>query len=124
MRGTVISLHSLGATVRLEDGNLGSVPAADLERHRPAYSRALALKLPLAFECERRGRHAVLRLADEVGGRFPSTLRRNDDFEAQLNRYLKETEEWAPPDQLPPAERHFIRKKKRAAFFEARGKGT
>jgi hypothetical protein len=45
-------------------------------------------------------------------------------FEVQMNRYLKSTEEWAPPDRPAPAERHFIRKKRRAAFFEARHKGS
>jgi hypothetical protein len=71
----VISIHQLGATVRLEDGTLAAV------------------------------------LVD------PS-------FEDQMTAYLKSTQEWAPLDRPPPAERHFIRKKRRAAFFEARGKGT
>jgi hypothetical protein len=45
-------------------------------------------------------------------------------FEERMGAYLKETEAWAPPDRPPPAERHFIRKKRRAAFFEARNKPT
>jgi hypothetical protein len=45
-------------------------------------------------------------------------------FERRIAEYLKATEEWAPSDRPEPAERHFIRKKRRAAFFEARNPST
>ena len=34
--------------------------------------------------------------------------------------YLKSTQEWEPADGVPAAERHFLRKKRRAAFFESK----
>ncbi len=46
---------------------------------------------------------------------------RDDELEEQIASYLKSTEEWEPADGLPAAERHFLRKKRRAALFETRG---
>ncbi len=60
-----------------------------------------------------------MRVADDVPALEPDA-----NFEDRLNAYLKSTEEWAPPDRPEPAERHFIRKKRRAAHFEARSKPT
>jgi hypothetical protein len=159
-RGTVISVHQLGATVRLEDGRLAAIPAADVAVHRPTYLQALTSRAPLTFvpaaasPGSPRGRHIGLRLAESAAGTqqraddagvcgevepndAPSadseeivvplapTVRLHDEaFEERMARYLKSTEEWAPPDAMPPAERHFLRKKRRAAYFEARAKGT
>jgi hypothetical protein len=155
----VISVHELGATVRLEEGRLAAVPADDVAAHRPIYLQALASKAPLTFETVGvpRGRHLCLQLArppaalagelkagpvsaqpatdaaaqavqmddsDAVEPLGPPVRLRDEAFEEQIARYLKSTEEWAPPDALAPAERHFLRKKRRAAYFEARTKGT
>jgi hypothetical protein len=57
--GTVINIHLLGATVRLEDGTLAAVPATDLAAHRSAYVGSLSRRMPLALVVDRRGRHAV-----------------------------------------------------------------
>jgi hypothetical protein len=43
-------------------------------------------------------------------------------FEAQINAYLKQTEEWAPTDRQQPFERHLFRKRARAKQF--RGDAT
>jgi hypothetical protein len=118
-RGVVISLHRLGATVRLEDGTLAAVPAGELGPHASRLASSQRRSEPLLFAVDERGRHRVARLADSAP---PATSLHDSAFEVQMRRYLKETEEWAPPDQPPPAERHFIRKKRRAAYFEARAK--
>lgn len=121
--GIVISVHQLGAMVRLDDGSLAAVPESELAANRPVLVASLRRREPLAFAVEHAGRHAVAYLNREPGP-DPRTAPRLADtaFETQMNRYLKSTEEWAPPDRPPPAERHFIRKKRRAASFEARHK--
>jgi hypothetical protein len=122
--GTVINIHALGATVRLEDGSLASVPPEDLAAHRSAYAASLSRRTPLALVLDRRGRHPVATVSPVREAPAPPESPADSAFEDRMNAYLKETEAWAPPDRPPPAERHFIRKKRRAAFFEARGKGT
>jgi hypothetical protein len=125
-RGTVISVHRLGATVRLEDGTLASVPYAELCAHQAAFAASLYQREPIPLELQQRGRHrsAFLARADrERNVQLASVPSVHDSaFEEQMRRYLKETEEWAPPDRPPPAERHFIRKKRRAALFEGRAR--
>jgi hypothetical protein len=125
-RGTVISIHRLGATVRLEDGTLASVPYAELCAHQDAFVTSLSRREPLTLELQQRGRHRSAFLARAERERsaplavVPSV--HDSAFEEQMRRYLKETEEWAPPDRPAPAERHFIRKKRRAALFEGRAR--
>jgi hypothetical protein len=119
----VISIHQLGATVRLEDGSLAAVRAGDTAAHRPLLVKSLQHHEPLWLEVERSGRHPVVRPSGAQAPADPPLLV-DPVFEDRMSAYLKSTQEWAPPDRPPPAERHFIRKKRRAAFFEARGKGT
>ncbi|GAC1308742.1 MAG: hypothetical protein NVSMB19_22120 [Vulcanimicrobiaceae bacterium] len=126
VRGTVINIHHHGATVRLEDGSLATVPALELLANRPAYVASLAKRLPLELTVDRHGRHRTAALAATSATASPAAVDVrastffDDVFEARMGAYLKETEAWAPPDQAPPAERHFIRKKRRARLFEAR----
>jgi hypothetical protein len=122
-RGVVICIHQLGATVRLEDGSLAAVPADATAAHRPRLTDSLRQREPLWLEVERSGRHAVA-LPSPARPAADDPLSLDPVFEDRISAYLKSTEEWAPPDRPPPAERHFIRKKRRAAFFEARGKPT
>ncbi len=126
--GTVINIHNHGATVRLEDGSLAAAPAADVAANRAAYEASHAERTPLALVVERRGRHATVLLqnagAPERAAAAPAPVLVDPAFETQLNAYLKSTEEWAPPDRPAPAERHFIRKKRREAIFEARKQAT
>ncbi len=129
VRGVVINVHDLGATVRLEDGTLASVAAADVRANRPRYLASRTERTSLAFAVvERRGRRAIVTFED-VASQRPSPVSAAEPgasdaaeaaFEAQMTAYLKSTQTWAPPDRPEPAERHFIRKKRRAAFFEAR----
>ena len=123
--GIVINIHYHGATVRLDDGTLAAVPAAELAANRPTYIASHDARTPLALHLDRRGRHAVVVLERSSSSEpvAPPRLVENA-FEAQMNAYLKATEEWAPADRPAPAERHFIRKKRRAAFFEARNTAT
>jgi hypothetical protein len=119
----VISIHQLGATVRLEDGTLAAVPAGETAANRPVLVKSLQQREPLWLEVESNGRHRTVRLRG-TRGPSPAPVLVDPSFEDQMTAYLKSTQEWAPLDRPPPAERHFIRKKRRAAFFEARGKGT
>ena len=121
--GTVINVHYHGATVRLEDGTLAAVSAAELAANRPVYLASHRMRTPVALELDGRGRHPIVVLEREAQAPAAPRLA-SDGFEAQMNAYLKSTQEWAPPDRPAPAERHFIRKKRRAAFFEARNTAT
>ena len=127
MDGVVINIHQLGATVRLEDGTLAAIPASELHSQRPAIVASFQRREPLQLQIERSGPRPVAYLAasfDLLPDRENPKRRPFDlAFELQMNRYLKSTEDWAPPDRPAPAERHFIRKKRRAAFFEGRHKG-
>ncbi len=128
VRGVVINVHDLGATVRLEDGTLASVAATDVLAHRSRYLASRTDRSSHAFAVvERRGRRAVVTFEGVASLRpapAPSeeaaATDSDSDFEAQMTAYLKSTQAWAPLDRPEPAERHFIRKKRRAAFFEAR----
>lgn len=110
-RGVVINIHVLGAVVRLEDGRLASVSAADIARNRDAYDRALARRKPLSFVVTGDPRHPIAVFVPQV---------HDADLEQQIAQYLKMTEEWEKPDVPPAHERHFLRKKRRAAVFESR----
>lgn len=124
MMGSVINVHALGATVRLDDGRLAAVPFADLVAHRPSYLRSLTArkKLPFVIRDEGLGRSATLAsdaLEEPVLAvpTSPPILLTDEAFEERLADYLRETEEWAPPDQAQPFERHLTRKRRRAAQF-------
>jgi hypothetical protein len=110
-RGIVINLNAYGATVRLDDGDLASASASDVENHREQYQRSLTGRERLAFEVRRNGRRCSVSLAPQL---------RDERLEVQIASYLKSTEEWEPADGLPAAERHFLRKKRRAALFESK----
>jgi hypothetical protein len=118
--GVVINLHALGATVRLDDGRLVSANAADVARHRAAYGRSLERRTPLTFVLH--GVRAVTlsesadaAVAAQAAERAVLT---DEAFEQQLAAYLKETENWAPPDRPAPLERHLFRKTQRAKAFK------
>jgi hypothetical protein len=122
IRGTVINVHSLGATVRLEDGRLAAVPYGDLETNRATYTRALGSRAALPFDEAQVSGHVVVTLArNEVRDTVVPSTRApqitDAVFEAHMNAYLKETEEWMPPDRPTPIERHLMRKQRRAAQF-------
>lgn len=110
-RGSIINVNAFGATIRLEDGRLASAPPQDVEQHRAAYDRALSTHKSLEFIVRPAGRRTIALLAPQL---------RDDRFEEQIANYLKMTGEWEQPDQPPAHERHFLRKKKRAALFESR----
>ena len=107
--GIVINLNAYGATVRLDDGELATAPAFDVEAHRPDYERSLSRHKELAFELKRGGRRAMVVLAPQI---------RDDELEEQIADYLRSTQDWEPADGPPAHERHFLRKKRRAAQFD------
>ena len=109
--GIVINLNAYGATVRLDDGDLASASALDVEAHRDLYQRSLVRRKRLAFEVRREGRRNAVSLAPQI---------HDDALEEQITSYLRSTEEWEPADGVPAAQRHFLRKKRRAALFESR----
>lgn len=110
-RGTIINLNAYGATVRLDDGRLASAPQADVEKHRLEYERGAEARKTLDFVLQPGGRHPIVLLTPQL---------HDDHLEEQIAGYLKMTEEWEKPDMPPAHERHFLRKKKRAALFESR----
>lgn len=110
-RGLVININAYGAAVRLNDGRLASAPLVDVEKNRLSYERSLTARKSLAFLVKPAERHLLVMLAPQI---------RDEEFEQQIAGYLKMTEEWEKPDAPPAHERHFLKKKKRAALFEAR----
>jgi hypothetical protein len=109
--GIVINLNAYGALVRLDGGDLASASTADVQSHQEQYQRSLLRRKRLAFEVRREGRRCAVSLAPQI---------RDEELDEQIASYLKSTEEWEPADAIPAAERHFLRKKRRAAFFESR----
>jgi hypothetical protein len=108
--GTVINVNAYGAAVRLEGGELASAPAGDVEAHRTDYERGLASKQAIAFLLHPSPRRPMVTIVPRID---------EPDLDAQIARYLESTQEWdADADGVPSAERHFLRKKKRAAHFE------
>jgi len=125
VRGTVINVHSFGAAVRLESGEVASVPINDVNENRSTYTRALAARTNLPFDASDGVPRAVLRLAktridETIDPSSTTPVLRDERFEEQLAGYLKETQEWELQDAPPAHERHFLRKKRRAAIFENR----
>ena len=108
--GIVINLNAYGATVRLESGEIASAPAVDVENHRADYQRSLTQRKELPFELRRGGKRPVVVLAPQI---------HDAELDEQIASYLRSTQEWEGSD-TPAAERHFLKKKRRAALFEAR----
>ena len=126
VRGTVINVHALGATVRLEDGRLMAVPIADVNANRAAYTRALDTRtMTLPFDLLGRSLQlAKTRVDEPIVPANPGPVLHDPAFEAQMNEYLKSTEDWAPPDRPQPFERHLFRKKQRARIFLGDGNSS
>jgi hypothetical protein len=138
VRGFVISVHNLGATVRLEDGRLAAVPLGDVQRQRNVLTASLQRREALEFEVAATpGRPAVARLpgaertAPEAAlvplpappgapASAAPELAAPPHFEAAMAAYLRSLEEREGAGEPSQAERHALRKKKRAAWFEAR----
>ncbi len=129
LNGTVINVHALGAIVRLDDGELVAAPFADVLAHRSAYLASLERRRPVRFERtseQDAARRPTLRLVpdDEPSDRAASEptaapiVLHDDAFESRMSEYLRSTQEWAPADEAEPADRHFLRKKRRAAQFK------
>ncbi|MGH7661723.1 MAG: hypothetical protein ACRENA_12520 [Vulcanimicrobiaceae bacterium] len=119
----VINLHAFGATVRLEDGSLAAVPRHEVELHRGRFELSLTRKtrLPMNVQPVNHGKIALLAtdafdamLAAEAADSISLT---DEAFEERLAAYLRATEDWAPPDEPQPFERHLLRKKRRSAQF-------
>lgn len=108
--GIVLNVNAFGATVRLEDGRLASAPLADVEKHRGSYDKGLLTRKSLSFLVQDSGRRPMVMLAPQL---------RDEAFESQIAGYLKSTQEWENPELPPAHERHFLRKKRRAALFES-----
>lgn len=117
-------MHAYGATVRLDDATLAAIPRVELETHRRRLEQALSNRSRLPFDVRAQGRGKIAMLAAAeidpvVAAPSGETISLTDDaFEARLAAYLRETEEWAPPDEPQPFERHLIRKRRRTAQFE------
>jgi hypothetical protein len=110
--GCVINLNAYGATVRLENGELASAPAGDVEAHRPDYERGMSTRKVLSFVLHPGGRRSMVTIAPQI---------EEPELDAQIARYLESTAEWEnDADGIPAHERHFLRKKKRAALFESK----
>ncbi|MBV8245932.1 MAG: S1 domain-containing protein [Candidatus Eremiobacteraeota bacterium] len=115
VRGNVININGFGATVRLSGGEMAAVPMPALNADRPAYARALQSRQEVLFDVlGQEGGRTIVALSPEA----PEIT--SERLEAQITKYLKETEEWELSDAAPAHERHFLRKKRRAAFFESR----
>lgn len=110
VRGAVINVNAFGATIRLESGEIASAPAYDVSVHRAEYDRAMSARKLLTFE-RHEGRRMTVTLAPHI---------RDAGLEEQIVGYLKMTEEWDVRDGVPAHERHFLKKKRRAALFESR----
>jgi hypothetical protein len=118
VRGNVISVHALGAAVRLEDGRLVAAPAVDVNRNRATYARSLGQRVTLTFDLAGRSVSLAPAQVDEAIVPSEAVPALSDPaFEAQITAYLKQTEEWAPTDRPQPFERHLFRKRARAKQF-------
>lgn len=108
--GFVINVNAYGAIVRLENGELASAPAGDVEAHRSDYERGMSSRESLAFLMHPGTRRPMVTIVPRID---------EPELDAQIARYLESTQEWEnDADGVPAHERHFLRKKKRAARFE------
>ena len=108
--GIIINLNAFGATVRLDSGELASAPTGDVEANRLQYERGLTGRKRLSFVKHDAGRRPMVTIAPQIA---------DEHLDEQIAAYLKSTEEWEPEDGVPAHERHFLRKKKRAALFQS-----
>jgi len=107
--GFVINLNAYGATVRLESGELASAPAGDVEAHRNAYERAMSQRKSQPFMLHPGTRRPMVTIVPQID---------EPELDEQIARYLESTQEWEnDPEGISAHERHFLRKKKRAALF-------
>lgn len=110
--GFVINVNAYGATVRLESGELASAPAGDVEAHHSEYERGLTGRKRLMFMVHPGERRPMVTIAPQI---------HDEELDEQIAHYLRSTEEWDANEQgVPSAERHFLKKKKRAALFESK----
>ena len=108
--GFVINVNAYGATVRLESGELASAPAGDVDAHRADYERGMSSREALAFVMHPSIRRPMVTIVPRID---------EPELDVQIARYLESTQEWEnDADGVPAHERHFLRKKKRAARFE------
>jgi hypothetical protein len=108
--GFVINVNAYGATVRLENGELASAPAGDVEAHKVEYDRSMSARKALAFVRHPGSRRPMVTIVPRID---------EPELDEQIARYLESTHEWEnDADVVPAHERHFLRKKKRAARFE------
>ncbi len=110
--GFVINVNAYGATVRLESGELASAPAGDVEAHRLEYERGITAHKRLMFVRHPGERRPMVTIAPQI---------RDEVLDEQIAQYMRSTETWdADADGVPSAERHFLKKKKRAALYESK----
>lgn len=113
VRGTVLNVNAYGATVRLETGELASAPAGDVEAHHAAYERSLTGRKLIDFQLHQQNtRRPMVTIAPQIS---------EPELDEQIADFFKSTEPWeADVEGVPAHERHFLRKKKRAALFQSK----
>ncbi len=111
--GVVININQFGATIRLDGGDLAQARAEDVDAHRSSYERSLTSHTRLAFVRSAGERRATLALAPQIT---------DERLDEQIASYLKSTEEAWESSELPAHERHFLKKKKRAAHWEVKSR--
>jgi len=124
VRGVVINVHALGATIRVEDGRLMSAPIGDVNANRAAYTRAVGARtatLPFDVVGLRQVVLAKTRVDEPIIPTAVAPALADPALEEQITQYLKSTQEWAPPDLPAPFERHLFRKNQRAKLFRGDG---
>jgi hypothetical protein len=108
VRGHVLNVSAYGAAVRLETGELASAPLIDVEHHRAQYERSLTGRKLLTFEL-REGRRPSVTLAPQIT---------DGELDGQIAGFLRESEERQPSGDVSPEQRHYLKKKQRAARFD------
>lgn len=111
--GTVININAFGATVRLDGGDLARAGAEEVETHRTQYEQSLNSRTRLAFVVTEGGRRSSITLAPQIS---------DERLDEQIASYLKSTEENWESSDVPAHERHFLKKKKRAAHWGLKDK--
>lgn len=110
--GLVINVNAYGATVRLETGELASAPAGDVEAHHLDYERSLTGRKRLLFQVHPSEKRPMVTIVPQI---------HDEKLDEQIAEYLESTHEWDTNDEgVPLADRHFLKKKKRAALFESK----
>jgi hypothetical protein len=110
--GFVINVNAYGATVRLDSGELASAPAGDVEAHKLEYERGITGRKRLLFQVHPGERRPMVTIAPQIA---------DETLDEQIAEYLKSTQEWdANEHGIPSADRHFLKKKRRATHFESK----